>query len=93
MKNFFRLLLLFSATVTVIFSLSSCIVVDNPVVFRVPFEELKGGAYYGGGLLFSPSDMLISHLGEGTPIAFQDLRMQWAPEEGSSIAERNYGYL
>ena len=41
MKNFFRLLLLFSATVTVIFSLSSCIVVDNPVVFRVPFEELK----------------------------------------------------
>jgi len=46
-----------------------------------------------GSLLFSPSDMLISHLGEGTPIAFQDLRMQWAPEEGSSIAERNYGYL
>ncbi|HOZ98699.1 hypothetical protein, partial [Mesotoga prima] len=60
---------------------------------RVPFEELKGGAYYGGGLLFSPSDMSISHLGEGTLIAFQDLRMEWAPEEGSSIAERNYGYL
>ena len=53
MKNFFRLLLLFSATVTVIFSLSSCIVVDNPVVFRVPFEELKGGAYYGESPLFA----------------------------------------
>ncbi len=93
MKNLSRSFLLFVASVIVVFSLSSCIVVDNPVVVRVPFEELKGGAYYGGGLLFSPSDMSISHLGEGTLIAFQDLRMEWAPEEGSSIAERNYGYL
>ncbi|MCB1223974.1 MAG: hypothetical protein KDK21_08595, partial [Mesotoga sp.] len=93
MKNLSRSFLLFVASVIVVFSLSSCIVVDNPVLVRVPFEELKGGAYYGGGLLFSPSDMSISHLGEGTLIAFQDLRMEWAPEEGSSIAERNYGYL
>ncbi|MBN2252699.1 MAG: hypothetical protein JW701_03310 [Kosmotogaceae bacterium] len=93
MKNLAKTLLLFFATFFVIFSISSCIVVDNPVVVRVPFEELKDGAYYGGGLLFSPSDLSISHLGEGTLIAFQDLRMVWTPEEGSSIAERNFGYL
>ncbi|WP_292598404.1 hypothetical protein [Mesotoga sp. UBA6090] len=93
MKNLPRSLLWFAAAVIVVFSLSSCIVVDNPVVVRVPFDELKGGAYYGGGLLFSPSNISISHLGEGTLIAFQDLSMEWTPEEGSSIAERNYGYL
>ncbi len=93
MKNLSKTLLLFVAAIFVVFSISSCIVVDNPVVVRVPFEELKGGAYYGGGLLFSPSDMSISHLGEGTLIAFQDLTMEWTLEEGSSIAERNYGYL
>ena len=93
MKNLTKTILMFVAAFFVVFSISSCIVVDNPVVVRIPFEELNDGAYYGGGLLFSPSDMSISHLGKGTLIAFQDLRMVWTPEEGSSIAERNFGYL
>jgi len=46
MKNLSRSILLFAAAAIVAFSLSSCIVVDNPVVVRVPFEELKGGVYY-----------------------------------------------
>jgi hypothetical protein len=92
-KNLTKTILMFVAAFFVVFSISSCIVVDNPVVVRIPFEELNDGAYYGGGLLFSPSDMSISHLGNGTLIAFQDLRMVWTPEEGSSIAERNFGYL
>ncbi len=46
MKNLSRSILLFAAAAIVDFPLSSCTVVDNSFVVRVPFEELKSGVYY-----------------------------------------------
>ena len=79
-----------------LFFLSSCTTTKTLIV-RVPFEELQGGAFYGGSLLFNTEDPSMSQLGDGTLIAFQDITYGWVQEEEdtftSEIKSKHYGYL
>lgn len=82
--------------ISLLFCFSSCSTIKTLIV-RVPFEDLQGGAYYGGSLLFNTMDPSMSQLGEGTLIAFQDITYGWVPEVAdvftSEIKSRHYGYL
>ncbi|MEA1884019.1 MAG: hypothetical protein U9N62_05830, partial [Thermotogota bacterium] len=93
----FQKYLLFTVLfITLLFFLSSCTTTKTLIV-RVPFEELQGGAYYGGSLLFNTEDPSMSQLGDGTLIAFQDIRYGWVQEDEetftSEIKSKHYGYL
>jgi hypothetical protein len=77
--------------------LTSCIYQNGQIIIRIPFAELQSGGYYGGNLIYHPEDPLISHIGKGTLIAFQDITFGWE-EEGDDeycpvAINKNYGYL
>ncbi len=66
-------------------------------IVRVSFDELKEGAFYGGSLVYHPSDPSRSHLAKGTLISFQDITYGWedaGDEEFVPVVQgKRYGYL
>jgi hypothetical protein len=94
--KFQKVLLVIVLLITLLFFLASC-TTTKTVIVRVPFEELQGGAYYGGSLLFNAEDPSMSQLEDGTLIAFQDITYGWAQEDEetftSEIKSKHYGYL
>lgn len=81
---------------TLLFFLVSC-TNTRTLIVRIPFDELQNGAFYGGSLLFNPTDPTMSQLGDGTLIAFQDIEYGWEAEGEdtytSQITSKRYGYL
>jgi len=77
--------------------ITSCGLQREIWVVRIPFEELTQGAFYGGSLVFHPTDPSRSHLAKGSLIAFQDITYAWEDmgdeEFAPYVAEKRYGYL